>query len=94
MRAYGASSRSGCRAGTSYEAGAEEYLDAGDGRVLVICWQRGLGPGGHVPVQMDWAQICTLKGGLVCRLEAYSDRHEALKAVGLRLAGQAGYYTF
>ena len=66
-----------------YEAGAEEYLDAGDGRVLVICWQRGLGPGGHVPVQMDWAQICTLKRGLVCRLEAYSDRDEALKAVGL-----------
>ena len=50
----------------------------------MICWQRGYGPGSHVPVQMDWAQICTLKGGLVCRLEAYSDRDEALKAVGLQ----------
>jgi len=67
-----------------YEAGVEEYIDAGDDRVLVVCWQRGYGPGSHVPVQMDWAQICTLKRGLVCRLEAYSDRDEALKAVGLR----------
>ncbi len=67
-----------------YEAGVEEYLDAGDGRVLVICWQRGYGPGSHVPVQMDFAQICTLKGGLVTRLEAYSDRDEALKVVGLK----------
>ena len=67
-----------------YEAGVEEYVAAGDGRVLVICWQRGYGPGSHVPVQMDWAQVCTLKGGLVCRLEAYSDRGEALKAVGMK----------
>src|SRR5215204_1156091 len=67
-----------------YEAGVEEYIDAGDDRVLVVCWQRGYGPGSHVPVQMDWAQICRLKRGLVYRLEAYSDRDEALKAVGLR----------
>jgi ketosteroid isomerase-like protein len=56
----------------------------GDDRVLVICWQRGYGVGSHVPVQMDWAQVCTVKGGRVCRLDAYSDRREAFAAVGLR----------
>jgi mannose-6-phosphate isomerase-like protein (cupin superfamily)/ketosteroid isomerase-like protein len=66
-----------------YEAGVEEYIDAGHDRVLVICWQRGYGPGSHVPVQMDWAQVCTVKGGRVRRLDAYSDRHEAFAAVGL-----------
>jgi len=67
-----------------YEAGVEEYLDVDDDRVLVLCWQRGYGSGSHVPVEMDWAQLCTLKRGLVCRLEAYSDRQAALEAVGLR----------
>ena len=66
-----------------YEAGVEEYLDADGDRVLVLCWQRGFGPGSHVLVQMDWAQICTLKRGLICRMEAYSDRQEALEAMGL-----------
>jgi ketosteroid isomerase-like protein len=67
-----------------YEAGVEEYLDVDGDRVLVLCWQRGFGPGSHVPVQMDFAQLCTVKRRLVCRLEAYSDRREALEAVGLR----------
>ena len=52
-------------------------------RVLVTCWQQGYGPGSEVPVRMDWAQICSLRGGLVYRMEAYSDRREALEAVGL-----------
>jgi mannose-6-phosphate isomerase-like protein (cupin superfamily)/ketosteroid isomerase-like protein len=67
-----------------YESGVEELIDVGDDRVLVICWQRGYGVGSHVPVQMDWAQVCTVKGGRVCRLDAYSDRREAFAAVGLR----------
>jgi ketosteroid isomerase-like protein len=66
-----------------YEAGVEEYLDVDGDRVLVLCWQRGFGPGSHVPVEMDFAQLCTLRRGLVCRFEAYSDRREALEAVGL-----------
>ena len=66
-----------------YEAGVDEYLDVDD-RVLVLCWQRGSVRGSSVPVQMDYAQLCTLKRGLVCRMAVYSDRGEALKAVGLR----------
>ena len=67
-----------------YEAGVDDYLDVDDDRVLVLCWQRATVRGSSVPVQMDWAQLCTLKRGLVCRMAAYSDRAEALEAVGLR----------
>jgi len=67
-----------------YEAGVEEYVDVDDDRVLVLAWQRATVRGSSVPVQMDWAQLCTLKRGLVCRMAAYSDRGEALEAVGLR----------
>jgi ketosteroid isomerase-like protein len=67
-----------------YEAGAEEYLDAERDQVLVLCWQRGFGPGSRVPVEMDFAHLCTLQDGLIRRMDAYSDRAEALEAVGLR----------
>jgi ketosteroid isomerase-like protein len=66
-----------------YEAGVEEYIDVDHERVLVLCWQRGYGPGSHVPVQMDWAQIVTIKDGLVLRMDSYSDRPAAREAVDL-----------
>ena len=66
-----------------FESGAEKILEAGGDRVVVICWQQGFGPGSEVPVHMDWAQICTLERGLVCRVEAYSDRAQALESIGL-----------
>jgi ketosteroid isomerase-like protein len=66
-----------------YEAGVEEYFDIDGERVLAYWWQRGEGRGSRIPVQMDWALICTLKRGLVWRMEAFSDRREALEAVGL-----------
>jgi hypothetical protein len=52
-----------------YEAGAEEYLDIDNERVLVLCWQRGFGSGSQVPVEMDFAQLVTLKGGLIRRMQ-------------------------
>ncbi len=66
-----------------FEAGADDFIEAEDARVLVICWQRGYGPGSHVPVQMDYAVLCTLDCGLISHMEAYSDRAKALKAAGL-----------
>jgi ketosteroid isomerase-like protein len=67
-----------------YEAGVDEYIDGGGARVLVLCWQRGFGSDSHVPVHMDYAQLCTLQDGLIRRMAVYSDRSEALEAVGLR----------
>ena len=69
-----------------YEAGVDEYIDVDDERVLVICWQAGYGKGSQVPVRMDWAQVVTVKDGLVLRMEAYSDRQVAREAVGARAA--------
>lgn len=66
-----------------FESGVEKYIDVGDDRVLVLCWQRGFGAGSHAPVEMDWAQICTLERGLVCRAEVYASREDAVEAVGL-----------
>jgi ketosteroid isomerase-like protein len=67
----------------SYEAGVDEILDVDDVRVLVLCWQRGIGPGSRVPVEMDFAQLCTLRRGRIWRMDAYSDRRSALQAAGL-----------
>ena len=66
-----------------FESGVDEYLDAGEDRVLVLAWQRAYGPGSHVPVEMEWAQLCTLRDGLVVHIAAYGDRNEALALVGL-----------
>jgi hypothetical protein len=33
---------------------------------------------------MDFAQVCRVKDGLVYRIEDWSDREQALHAVGLR----------
>ena len=52
--------------------------------LVVLCWQQGFGPGSDAPVHMDFAQVCRVRDGLVCRIEAWSDREKALHAVGLR----------
>jgi ketosteroid isomerase-like protein len=67
-----------------YESGVDEYIEAADGRVVVLAWQRGYGPGSHVPVEMDWALVSTVRDGLCVRMEAWSDRRKALESVGLR----------
>ena len=67
----------------SYEAGVDEISDAGD-RVVVFWWQRMTGRGSGVPVKLDSAQVWTLRGGKVVRVDNYTDRDEALEAVGLR----------
>ena len=48
-----------------YEAGADEYVDVGGDRVLVLCWRRGFGHDSHAPVLMEWAQVCTVRDGLI-----------------------------
>lgn len=66
-----------------YEAGVDDYLDAGDDKVVVLAWQRGYGGGSDAPVEMRWAQLCTLRDGLVTRVAFYADQARALEAAGL-----------
>jgi ketosteroid isomerase-like protein len=67
---------------SDYEFGVDRYVDLGE-RVLSICWQRGRGTGSGTPVLMEFAQVITVRDGLIVRNENYSDREEALEAVGL-----------
>jgi ketosteroid isomerase-like protein len=67
----------------SYEARFDEFVDAGD-RVVVRWSQRMVGRGSGVPVELDSAQVWTLRDGRVIRIDNYTDPDEALEAVGLR----------
>jgi ketosteroid isomerase-like protein len=65
-------------------AEVEEYIDAGDDRV--VAWIRWTGRGRTSGVDADWhlAIVYTLRDGRVVLAEEYFDRDEALNAVGLR----------
>lgn len=67
-----------------YEAEADEFIDAADDRVVVLARQRGYGPDSQAPVEMQWAQVCTLRDGLVVRVDAYAGWQAALDAAVLR----------
>jgi ketosteroid isomerase-like protein len=65
------------------EIGVDEFVAAPDGRVVVLFWQRALGRRSGLPMEVEWAQIATVRGDKYARLSFYEDRQEALKAVAL-----------
>jgi ketosteroid isomerase-like protein len=67
----------------SFEAGAQELIELDDHRVLLLCWQRVLGARSKVPLLMEYAILYELAGGLITRMEVFSDRAAAREAVGL-----------
>jgi p-hydroxybenzoate 3-monooxygenase len=67
----------------AWEAGVDEILAVPDGRVAVLTWQRGKGKQSGLPMEMEWAQIVTVRDGRITRVDAYDDRSKALAAVGL-----------
>jgi ketosteroid isomerase-like protein len=56
--------------------------DAGH-RVVGLMRQRGRSKSAGMPVDMSFAQVWTVRDGKQTRMEMFSDRDEALKAVGL-----------
>lgn len=66
-----------------YEVGVDEIVPAPDGRVVTLHWHRGVGHDSRVPIEMQMAQVATIRDGKVIRLENYDDRDEALAATGL-----------
>jgi ketosteroid isomerase-like protein len=66
-----------------YELEVEDIRAAPDGRVLSLVRQRGKGRHSGLGMEMELAQIATLRDGKVTRLENYEDRAEALDAIGL-----------
>jgi ketosteroid isomerase-like protein len=61
----------------------EALHDAGTDRVVGIMRQRGRSKTTGLPVEMQYAQVFTIRDGKQTRMEMYSDPNEALEAVGL-----------
>jgi ketosteroid isomerase-like protein len=61
---------------------AERYIDTGDS-VVVFTRHRAVTKSG-VPIDEEFADVLTVRGGRIVRLHTYRHRSEALEAVGLR----------
>jgi ketosteroid isomerase-like protein len=61
----------------------KELVDAGD-NVVAIVHQSGRSKTTGLPVDMDFAQIWTIRDGKQAYMRMYADPDEALRAVGLR----------
>jgi SnoaL-like domain len=62
----------------------DEFLDAGENRVLVLTRFRARSKGGGVPItDFPGASLFTLREGKVVRMVLCSDQKEALEAAGL-----------
>ena len=66
-----------------YEATPEEYIDAGD-QVLVTMHWCGRGQGSGVQVDIRTYMVNTLRDGQMIRMDEFTERADALEAVGLR----------
>jgi ketosteroid isomerase-like protein len=65
------------------EVSAEEIIDGGD-RVMVTAYHRGRGRTSGVEVDGRFYEVYTLRNSKVVRVDEYTERAEALEAVGLR----------
>ena len=59
-----------------------EVVDCGGDQVVAVIEARGAGSGSGVEVRQGWAQLFTLRDGLVFRVEPYRNRDAALEAAG------------
>ena len=66
----------------AFEVHYEELRDLGD-RVLVFGHWRARGRASGVESEQPGTWLCEIKGGKVVRLQTFTDRAEALEAVGL-----------
>jgi ketosteroid isomerase-like protein len=65
-----------------YEVEFLRNLDAGE-KVVSFFRQRGRGKGSGATVEMEAAQVWTLRKGLAVKLELFPEQAEALEAAGL-----------
>ena len=61
----------------------EEVRDAGDGRAVAVCLQRGRPHGSDADVGLRYGVVFTVSGGQARRVQIYVTAEEALEAVGL-----------
>ena len=65
------------------ETTVEEVINAGDQVFVIACFQ-GRGRGSGVRVEQQLYEVYTLHNGRILPVDEFSDRAEALEAVGLR----------
>jgi ketosteroid isomerase-like protein len=61
----------------------EELVDAGD-RVVVVTTQHAVPKGGQQEMNVQFAEVWTIRDGLLAERRSYSTRDQALEAAGLR----------
>ena len=67
-----------------YRMVPEEFIDAGDDRVLVFSREGGRGRGsGAEVITQPTAHLWTIRNGRAVRMQSYWERSEALEAAGL-----------
>ena len=65
------------------ETTVDEVIGTGDHVLMIACFQ-GRGRGSGVRVEQRLYEVYTLRNGSILRVDEFSDRAEALEAVGLR----------
>jgi len=69
--------------GRSVRFAAERYFDVDEERVLVFTRVASTGKGSGATLDSRVARLFTVRNGSIVAVKVYSDRSEALKAVGL-----------
>jgi ketosteroid isomerase-like protein len=64
---------------------AEELIDAGDDKVVLLTHQTATGRESRVPVELKLWQVADIKDGRLIRVRIYFTARDALEAAGLRL---------
>jgi len=68
--------------GGSLRLEVKELIDADD-TVIAVVEARGVGTAIGAEVHQTWAQMISIRGGLVFRVEPFADKASALEAAGL-----------
>jgi ketosteroid isomerase-like protein len=68
---------------SDYDFVVDSFHHVPDGRVIGLCRQSGRGAGSSVSVLMEFAQVWTFRDEMLSKVENYSNRSQALDAVGL-----------
>ena len=66
-----------------YALDPTEIIDAGQGRVLVVQDEHGVGRGSGAPFERTWAVLYTIRDARIVRIEHFGRRQDALEAAGL-----------
>jgi ketosteroid isomerase-like protein len=69
--------------GEDFKVEAQDVRDLGAGSLLVKLRVTGRGSASGVPVEVEYVQLWTIRGGRVVRLDNYPTESEALEAAGL-----------